>query len=169
MNKDKINDDEEETFDPRKLFDESQYSTLIIDREGFSKKQNSAADLIEELLEPNLTRPQYEEIFKGLKEHDARELLVDAIKEAPDQQKRIITAACWESGLDFSPHFLFFSDLVISSPFEVAMEAFTVIEEMLSEPSPQEVTQVLRQIRTSREHKNAMVAELLVYLTSKQH
>ena len=47
---------DEDAFDPKKLFNEEEYSTLIIAREGFSKKENNAADLIESLLEKEITR-----------------------------------------------------------------------------------------------------------------
>ena len=42
---------DEDAFDPEKLFNEKEYSTLIIKRDGFSKKENSSADLIEGLLD----------------------------------------------------------------------------------------------------------------------
>ena len=59
---------DEDAFDPKKLFDEEEYSTLIIAREGFSKKDNTAADLLEGLLEKGITRQEREAIFLKLKE-----------------------------------------------------------------------------------------------------
>ena len=59
---------DEDAFDPKKLFDEEEYSTLIIAREGFSKKDNTAADLLEGLLEKGITRQESEAIFLKLKE-----------------------------------------------------------------------------------------------------
>jgi hypothetical protein len=58
---------DEDAFDPKKLFDEEEYSTLIIAREGFSKKDNTAADLLEGLLEKGITRQESEAIFLKLK------------------------------------------------------------------------------------------------------
>ena len=120
---------DDDAFDPKKLFDEKKYSTLIINREGYSKKENSAADLIEGLLEPNITRSESEEIFKKLKDNGSTGILVEAIKNAGRiEEKRILTAACWESGLDFSKDFLFFVQLATSADFQLAMEAITVVE-----------------------------------------
>ena len=89
---------DEDAFDPKKLFDEEEYSTLIIAREGFSKKDNTAADLLEGLLEKGITRQESEAIFLKLKENNSVELMVDAIKKAQRiEEKTILTAACWES------------------------------------------------------------------------
>ena len=42
-------------------------------------------------------------------------------------------AACWETGLDFSEHYLTFVELICSDHFNVSFEAFTVITEMDAE------------------------------------
>lgn len=120
---------DDDALDPKKLFDEKQYNTLIINREGFNKKQNEAADLLEDLLDPSLTRAQSEEIFVQLKEMKAQKMLVDAIRTAGRAaEKAVLTAACWESGLDFSEDFLFFVELACHPDFKLAMEALTVVE-----------------------------------------
>ena len=83
---------DEDAFDPQKLFDEEEYSTLIIAREGFSKKDNTAADLLEGLLEKGITRQESEAIFLKLKESNSVELMVDAIKKAERIDEKIILA-----------------------------------------------------------------------------
>lgn len=120
---------DDDTFDPKKLFDEKKYNTLIIDRGGFNKKENSTADLLEALLDKDITRQESEAIFVKLKEKDAQIMLVDAIKTAKLlDEKAVLTAACWESGLDFSTVFLFFVELACSADYRLAMEALTVVE-----------------------------------------
>jgi hypothetical protein len=42
----------------------------------------------------------------------------------------LLVAACWESGIDFSDRIEYFIDLSIAAPFEVSIEALSVIEEM---------------------------------------
>src|SRR4051812_45692353 len=102
---------DDDAFDPKKLFNEEEYSTLIIKRDGFNKKENNAADLLEGLLEKEITRQESEAIFLKLKENNSVDLMVDAIKKAQrTEEKTILTAACWETGLDFSDHFLFFTE-----------------------------------------------------------
>jgi hypothetical protein len=121
---------DDDAFDPEKLFNEEEYSTLIINREGFDKKQNSTADLLEALLDKEISRPESEAIFLKLKEMNAQALLVNAISSAQrTNEKAILTAACWESGLDFTNDILFFVELACSEDFRLAMEALTVVEQ----------------------------------------
>ena len=120
---------DEDAFDPKKLFDKKEYNTLIIGREGFTESQNGIANLLESLFEQNLSREKSEEIFKLLKEANAGDMLVQTIKDSENnEQKATLTAACWESGLDFSKQFLFFVDLACSDHFQLALEALTVVE-----------------------------------------
>ena len=109
---------DEEAFDPKKLFNEEEYSTLIIGREGLSKKENTTADLLEALLEPNITRQESEEIFSKLKDANAQKMMVDAIQAAEKvNEKTILAAACWESGLDFSAYFIYFVKIIKISKY----------------------------------------------------
>jgi len=80
MGVDELLDDD--AFDPKKLFDEEQYSTLIIKRDGFDKKQNSVADILEALLDEKNTRSENEELFLRLKENNAQQMLMEAIDAA---------------------------------------------------------------------------------------
>ena len=121
---------DDDAFDPEKLFNEEEYSTLIINREGFDKKQNTTADLLEALLDKDISRPESEAIFLKLKEMNAQALLVNAIRSAQrTNEKAILAAACWESGLDFTKDILFFVELACSEDFRLAMEALTVVEQ----------------------------------------
>ncbi len=120
---------ENEDFDPKKLFDEKEYSTLIIGRDGFSKSDNDLADLIESLVEKDIARARSEEIFLQLKEKNALEMLVETIKNKNNAYHLAkLIASIWESGLDASSHFLFFAELVNHTDYAVAMEALTVLE-----------------------------------------
>ena len=120
---------DEDAFNPKKLFNEEEYSTLIINREGFSKQENNLADLVESLLESKNTRAEDEAIFTRLKELNAQDTLVKAIAATshPDFKIKLL-AACWECGLEFAAHFMFFIPMVCDANFQIAMEALTVIE-----------------------------------------
>lgn len=161
-------EEEDEDFDPRRLFDEKEFKTLYVNREGYSEKPFGDS-VIDRLVEPSVSREEQESLFAELKKKDMRRQLVQAIGSAGEDNKRILLAACWESGLDFSEHFKFFAGLVLEHTFEVALEAFTVIQQMESDPAPEDVSAVLKQIRITKEHNNAMVAELLSFLETKPH
>jgi hypothetical protein len=64
-----------------------------------------------------------------IKNQHAANILVDCIKnKGYNSIKRILLSACWQSGLDFSGHLVFFTELVRDTDFENAFEAFTVVE-----------------------------------------
>jgi len=120
---------DEDAFDPQKLFNEEEYSTLIIGRDGLSKKENNTADLLESLLEKEITRQESEAIFSKLKETNSQKVMIDALNTAQRvSEKTILAAACWECGLDFSPYFLDFVKLAIHDDFQLALEALSVVE-----------------------------------------
>jgi len=124
---------DEDAFDPKKLQDEKQYVTLLVNRDGFSKKQNAAADLMEALLEKNISRIEQEAIFSELKKTNSQQSLINFLKDLKDvDAKAKICAACWESCLDFTNDFLFFVELACHPDFQVSMEALTVVENIES-------------------------------------
>ncbi|MEI6021601.1 MAG: hypothetical protein WCR21_10775 [Bacteroidota bacterium] len=120
---------DETAFDPKKLFNDEEYSSLIIKRDGFSKQENSDDDLVEALLENKNTRQEDEALFASLKELKAQDLLVNTIQSTNVVDFKIkLLAACWETGLEFATHFLFFVNYACDTNFQMAMEALTVIE-----------------------------------------
>ena len=159
---------DEDALDPKKLFDEKEYNTLIIDRGGFSKKENNTADLLEQLLDPNITRIESEEIFSKLKDMKAQKLLVDAIKNAERiEEKIILTATCWECGLDFSSDFLFFVELTCQENFELAMEALTVVEYNDSDLETPLLKSALVIAEQSKSGNAALVNDLIQNINSR--
>ncbi len=127
---------DEESFDPKKLFDEEQYGTLIINRSGFSAKQNDVADLVYTLLEKENTREEKDRIYSKLKELNAGAILLESLKTSErDDEKIKLLAACWETGIDFSADLLLFAELVCHKNFEIAVEALTVAENIESLPN----------------------------------
>lgn len=161
---------EEDSFDPKKLFDEENYSTLIINRTGFSKQENDAADLIETLLTEKITREESEEIFKSLKEANAQIMLVSAIKAADKhEEKAKLIAASWESGLDFTNNFLFFAELVGNDDFQIAMEALTVVENIEGNIDETILTKALEMAQSSQSKNADLVNELMTNIKQRIH
>jgi len=161
---------DEDAFDPEKLFNEEEYSTLIINRDGFSKKENVSADLIEALLEKELSREESEELFLKLKNAQADNLLVEALKKANRiSEKTRLAAACWECGLDFSPHFLFFVELACHDDFQLALEALSVVES--SEGTiPEETLAVALEVALNSKSKNPpLLVDLVKNIRSRMN
>jgi hypothetical protein len=121
-------------INPEKLFDENEYSTIIIGNEGMSKKDTSHADAITMLVSSNSSREEKDEALKHLKDNNAQAFILNAIsKTKTSTQKALVIAACWETGLDFSKDYSLFIDLICDKNFHVSFEAFTVIQEMEAE------------------------------------
>ena len=109
-------------IDPTKLFDEKEYATIIIGSEGMSKKDTSNADYVTVLVSGKSTREEKDEALIVLKENNAQSFILNAIAKTKNlEQKALLIAACWETGLDFS------------KDYAVSFEAFTVIQEMDAE------------------------------------
>lgn len=152
---------EEENSDPKKYFNEKEYSTIIVNREGFSKKQNEMADLINELLEKELSREETENIFKQLKEGNAQSVLVEAIQNVKkNDDKARLCAACWESGLDFTSYFSFFAGLSCNADFLLAMEALTVVENIPGKITEEELKNALVKARDTNNGNKDIIADL---------
>jgi len=152
----------EEAFDPEKLFNEEEYSTVIVNRDGFTGKENTAADLIDELLEPGNSRSDNEAIFKKLKDTGATKVLADAIGLARrNSDKAKLLAACWECGLDFTSNFLTFAKLACDPDFNVALEALTVVESCEGEISETKLNEALAFVKQSNSPNADLLNDLL--------
>lgn len=159
---------DEDAFDPKKLFNEEEYSTLIIKRDGFNKKENNAADLLEGLLEKEITRAESEEIFLKLKESNSVEIMVDAIKKAQRvEEKTILAAACWESCLDFTNHFLFFAELACNDNLLLSLEGLTVVENCEGTIDESTLTKALEIAQNSKSKNKELVEALIANIKSR--
>lgn len=104
--------------------------------EQIAEKGNSHyfAELIQ-VLQNNHNQEVQQRITKLLceiKHTDIIPHLIDAIQneQLTDIREKLV-ASCWENGLDFCPHIDVFTTLVIgSTDYMVALEAFTVVENM---------------------------------------
>lgn len=118
-------------IDPKKLFDEKEYATIILGSDTAGKKDLENADCAAILVSKTTSRDEKDEALKQLKENDARAFMITAIgRTKKPEQKAALIAACWETGLDFSADYLFFAELIGHEDFYVSFEALTVIQEL---------------------------------------
>jgi hypothetical protein len=138
-------------INPEKLFDENEYSTIIIGNEGMSKKDSNNADAVTILVSGKSTREEKDEALKFLKENNAQAFILSAITKTKNpSHKALIIASCWETGLDFSKDYPFFINLICDKDFLVSFEAFTVIQEMeaeINESTLKESLDVLKKVK----------------------
>jgi hypothetical protein len=159
---------DDNAFDPEKLFNEEEYSTLIIGREGFSKKENDTADLLQSLLAEGITRQESEAVFSRLKETNSQKVMVEAFHAAGRiSEKRILVAACWECGLDFSAYFRDFVTLATHEDFQLALEALSVVENTETVPDGNVLTEALEIAGSAKSPNTELISDLIDNIKSR--
>jgi hypothetical protein len=82
--------------------------------------------------------------------------------------RKSILIACWQNGLDFSTFLPVFIDLVIKEDWEIAFEAFTVIDNLEYLPNEEiikkSVTKINEALPAANEQKSYFLSEILVKL-----
>ena len=150
-------------IDPKKLFDEKEYATIILGSDAAGKKDLENADCAAILVSKTTSREDKDEALKQLKENDARAFLITAINRSKKpEQKAALIAACWETGLDFSADYLFFTGLIGHEDFYVSFEAFTVIQEL--ETDQETLGRALDMLNSFKE-PNANVSAAIAFLS----
>jgi hypothetical protein len=130
-----------------KLFDPKQFTTLYIRKEDEIKAEKDQIETITELLCDPKHKAARGEIFHFLKkEPRSVDVLIKAIAEAKED-KKTLTAVCWEADLDCARHLAFFTNMIMNENFEVALEAFTVIEHITGEIAPQLATDLIAKVK----------------------
>ena len=154
-------------INPEKLFDEKEYSTIIIGHEGMSKKDTNNADAVTILVSGKSTREEKDEALKFLKENNAQAFILNAIAKTKNPtQRALIIAVCWETGLDFSKDYSFFINLIGDKDFLVSFEAFTVIREMEAEIDRDTLLQSLNTLKKIKE-PNVSVTDAIHLIEQK--
>ena len=72
-----------------------------------------------------------------------------------------LVGSIWQNPLDYSAYLSFFTDIVISSGFETAIEAFTVIENSMEHVSETAKDESLRKIEKAQANDAGARKELL--------
>jgi len=69
-------------------------------------------------------------ILVNLKNNDCIPYFIDGLKKyATEKDFQKLISSCWQNGLNFSKHLEYFIELVAGCKLDVAVEAFTVVEE----------------------------------------
>jgi hypothetical protein len=77
------------------------------------------------------------QLFIDLKhENSVDQLIQELIKEENPEILERLVASCWQNGLNYSKHLTYFVQLVLNHEFQIAFEAFTVIENMYGKIDP---------------------------------
>lgn len=92
-------------------------------------------------------------LLTNMKQNSAVNLFILSLNKIKDfDNYPELIRSCWENGLDFSAHLLFFTEIFIRSSFNVALEAFTVIEENAQKTSKSQIKESIQLLK--KEKKN---------------
>lgn len=131
-----------------KLLNSKSFNTVYLVREDEDRVRQEQMEILIELLCDDRHKATKGEVYNFLKkEKKAVALLIKAISEATVDKKRLI-ATCWEADLDCDRFLPFFTDITLKDQFEVALEAFTVIENM-KKITPPDATAMLEKVNSS--------------------
>lgn len=105
-------------------------------------------------------------LLETVKDKESVPAFIEAIqnKKYNSILKKIVTA-CWQNGLDFSEYIEVFIDLVIHEDWEIAFEAFTVIENLEFQPNEEirnmASVKIIAALKTISERKKYFLEEIL--------
>jgi len=109
---------------------------------------------------------ELQRFLNDLKNKEAVAYLVEAIRN-PDYLtiRKELVASCWQNNLGYSEHAELFFDIVLEADYETAIEAFTVIEDLLGSLTEGERKlfsgKVRKQLPRVNEIKRPLVNELI--------
>jgi len=101
-----------------------------IEKEGNKDVLIHVIDLLSDTSE-TIIRDKVIRILENLREQDCTPIVVKAV-ENPDYKDilSILVSACWKNSLNYSNYVETFTDLFIKADFQLAFDAFTVIDNM---------------------------------------
>ncbi len=124
-----MNNKEEKVDLAAKLFDESNYASMIINTEAAAKKHQEEIKHLIDLVGKEKNRSALPELYKVLKVEKASiHLVIDALetKEGAKHAKALY-ACIWESDLDASEYIVDLVKNFFKADIETGIEIFTVI------------------------------------------
>ncbi|MFO7940480.1 MAG: hypothetical protein R6U66_12110 [Bacteroidales bacterium] len=110
------------------------------------------------------------QLIEDLKQDEAAEVLAEALdQEEYASIHATLLSACWKNGRNYAAYLPTFIRHFIDQPFEVAFEAFTVIEQQ--PVSPNQASEALLELKEQQgvitDEKKALYTQLLDLLNSR--
>jgi hypothetical protein len=158
---------DETNFTPDKLFDEKEFNTVIVGKEGLTKKESAKAEWLTILLNKESTREEKDDALKLLKEKEAADFIIKAIQKTKNaEDKATLIAACWETGLDFSAYYTLFAEIIAGGDYLCAIEAYTVLETIESTIDKPVLESALKTLNSAKD-QNQLVSDAIGLIQQK--
>lgn len=113
------------------------------------------------------------QILNDLKDKSAIPYLVKEIeKESNRDIQHHLVSACWQNGLEYSPYFSFFIQIMVEGSYLTALETFSVLEVMDAKIDEQKLDESIAILKNAmpdfEEDKQFLVKELIHHLHTKK-
>ncbi|MBK7311354.1 MAG: hypothetical protein IPI93_11355 [Sphingobacteriaceae bacterium] len=157
-------------LDPKKFFDKDNYNTLTIAlNNGKEQYKEKDIDVLIGLLDPEITREDKETKLAIVKDNKLHHLIIKAVVEAENDEDRAkLLCICWESGLDFMEHFLFFIEQACDPDFQVALEAYTAAENIENVRDEEILTRAILMIEDCKSGQKQILEDLKSNILSRR-
>lgn len=107
-------------------------------------------------------------LIADVKDEGMIDILIHALEQKENESiKAELIQACWESGLNYSAHLLFFTDLFLDADYREAVEAFSLIETTLLDFAPDEqiknkiIDRIKQVVLDMPDHRQNLAMELM--------
>ena len=126
------------------------------------------------LLESNtdkIVKNSVYELLCDIKKESAVPFFIEALNSISDtENKKLLVSACWQSGLSFDNYLEIFIDILINDKLELAIEAFSVIENGQNDFSVFEIEESLEKLSADfyeiSDVKKPLISELINILNN---
>jgi len=127
-----------------------------------------------DLFDNNPIESQIIETVSNIKVKEAHKIIIDAILKSKQStgNLRAYMQICWQSALDFAPNIALFIEIFIEGDYRTALEAFTVIENILLDSTYKDKDKRLfldtinNHLKTMDSDKLTLAKELILVLES---
>ncbi|MCG8409815.1 MAG: hypothetical protein MI739_00850 [Bacteroidales bacterium] len=119
----------------------------------------------------NAIKNEITNILENLKEQSSAQIIIDAINSTnKEENKSILIASCWKNGLNYENHLSVFTNIFIDSDFQIAFDAFTVIdtfENVDRNIANENLTKLNKSVDNLKDEKKALCLELINIIEDK--
>lgn len=113
----------------------------------------------------SLIKDEIIKILENLKNQDCANVIIDSIKDISLRNElSILVSACWKNGLKYEENIEVFVDIFIESDFQLAFDAFTVIdnfEQLNAQDADKCIVKLNNAIENVKEDKKQLLNELI--------
>lgn len=155
----------------------SSNSSVVLDTLKYIAKEGNS-DILKHVIHllsttsDTIIRDEIIKILEHLRDPDCTPIVINTIENSEyDDILAILIGSCWKNSLDFSDHIETFTDIFIKSEFQLAFDAFTVIdnlEEFNSRLADTCIFRLKNSVEDIKDDKKPLYFELINILNDKK-